>query len=544
MVQLQLFTLLLILFRVGKAAHQPNSSVDWDYGQYILGLHPCISNGTTFFCQDYIHRGSNQTWATAAYNLLHNPPGNPPHNHPGDWTELNNLLKNITLTLPDFTTSITEGFVVATIHLTQLKCGSISIVDLELVPTRPNDQHVSLEISVTGLTLSCAADWVITTTGALGVHGNGALTANSLGSAITSQVLLLSSDFEHLPPSSSTDASCKSDVVISDLEFTGGTLATILGWFKATIIKELTTTINPLLCHELTTLVDDSFASLLVNISHLIDPYLTQEALVPPNVAERERALIDTLANKQDHLVSLSSNHWMAALYNLTQSLLGWNGTEHKWGINGLIDQWVPNGVLNLSNLSLVLYDSAATSTATPSPVNVTIVLASVVVKGLDSFTHVNLLNPIGNELNYTLLNEFSMQGITLEVGIELEMVPRQGGIIGSQGHRNTNAIQESIQVEVSIEQLDFNATVVLALDGKTLSTTSLGNILNDPTGCLLDSIEIFNVTSLSLNIDHLSPIAIEGFVSCGGGWWVVGGGGCYSHRLYLYQVERSNQAL
>ena len=508
-----------LLIQQALSAHLPNSTTDWDYGQHYLGSHNCESNQTNYTCIDFIHRPTLQTPLTAAYNGLFHQLELLSSNDPGDWTALNRLLQNITLSLPDFTTTVKQ-VLTATIHVTNIKCGGISIINLAINPSRPTNTRINLEFNIDGLTLSCAADWNIDAS--LGFHGNGALTTKSKGSDLSSEVVLKSKDFHQFPPNDSNDAKCTSNIVISDLEFTGGATATILGWFKSTIIKELEETLNPLLCHELKILVGDTLASALINVSKLIDPYLTKSALTRPNVQKRERELVESDVSllEQDSLVHLSNNFWMSEIFNITRLFLGWNETIKEFGINVLIRQALPPaGHLNLTNLSTVLYDSSTKGTKGSAPVSVNIVLDSLSVVGLDSFDSVDLLRPIST-LNYTLLSEFTLKKIHVEVGLLLTMTPTEsgGGIVGPSGRvaGADDTVEERIIVTLGVDRLHFNMTTMLAIDGDALGNTTLSSIFNDPAGCLLDHLVVGNITSLDLVLGAITPIQIDGFVSRG----------------------------
>ena len=512
------FFLLFISINTINSAHLPNSTTEWDYGQFYLTNHTCTSN-RSLTCLDYKHRETLQSPLSSLYNALHqqqsalktSSPTDPVRATPGEWDALNKLLQNVTLSLPDFTTTI-KKLVTATIHLTKLKCGGISIKNLDLVPLRPNDQNVDMTVTITGLTLKCAADWTITTN--LALHGSGALTADSKGSDLSSEVVLTSPDFKHYPPTNSKDNKCTSNIVINDLEFTGGAIADILGWFKSSIISELTSTINPLLCNELSSLVDDTLASALVNISKLIDPYLTKDALLPPNIAKQEDILLNEITQDMDqHLVHLPTNFWMQNIFNLTQMFLGWNVTEQDFGINTILRNALPpNGAINITNVSAILFE---TDPNNPTDViDASIVLESLAVVGLDTFDQVNLLHPY-TTLNYTLLNQFSIRKLQLNIGIRIKLTPRQP-IVGSNGVNGVSTIEENVHFTIGVEDLNFNTTMFLAINGDTLSTLSLGNLLKHPIDCLLNNIIVANLTSLSLAIGTLTPIQVTDFVSSG----------------------------
>ena len=512
-----LIILLLLVLQPAQSAHLPSSTTDWTYGQYLLSNRTCRSNASSI-CEAYHQTASNnrQTILSLFYNSLSLETTTAAASNSqdqGEWTALNNLLKNVTLSLPDFTTSISKIGMTATIHISKLKCGGISVTDLKLIPERPDNENVDMTVTIWGLTLTCAAEWEIKTN--LAVHGSGALTADSKGSGITSEVVLTSKDLRRYPPDVSKDASCKSNVLISDLAFTGGTMATILGWFKSTIITELTATLNPLLCSELSSLVDDTFASLLVNVSKIINPYLTDSALAPPDIAQRERFLLTRVPEDvHKRLVALPSNIWMQRIFNLTQTFLGWNVTEQDFGINIFAREFLNSGAtLNFSNISAILFATNPHDTA--DIVDAEIMLESLAIIGLDSFDKVDLLHPL-SALNYTLLNQFSMKKLEVDIGVRIRLTPRDGEVVGSRGKIGTDTIEEHVHFTVGMRDLRFNTTTVLAIDGQELSKTTMAKLFASPAGCLLKNIVIANITSLTLDIGTLTPIGVHNFVSLG----------------------------
>ena len=236
-------------------------AADWTYGRNALMTYPCASNGTWYNCTRFVGRApegvdpggdssaaARSRYATTPRQTLggalaeaiavarqkressaaaHSPDSESLVADPGDdWTALNALLQQVTFTLPDFTQKVS----VATISVSKLICGHLSLADLAIKPTRSaDDTTVTLALHLDGLQIKCSANWAASV---IGVHSSGALTADSTGSSLKSSLDFVGTNLNKYPPSSSKSGPCDANVVISDIHFTGGITAQILDLFK------------------------------------------------------------------------------------------------------------------------------------------------------------------------------------------------------------------------------------------------------------------------------------------------------------------------
>ena len=98
----------------------------------------------------------------------------------------------MTFTLPDFTQKVS----VATISVSKLICGHLSLADLAIKPTRSaDDTTVTLALHLDGLQIKCSANWAASV---IGVHSLVLSRPNSTGSSLKSP-LTLSAQSEQIP---------------------------------------------------------------------------------------------------------------------------------------------------------------------------------------------------------------------------------------------------------------------------------------------------------------------------------------------------------
>ena len=141
---------------------------------------------------------------------------------PDPWSQLNALLGDITVPLPDLHLSVKKLGQTANVDLHSLHCGGISIGGLT-VASKENEARteISIKVAVSGITLSCQSTYKVALDG-LPFFGN--MTASSTNSGIAAVVNIDSNEGNSLlndPPSKASIQDCDSTVEVDNLAFTG-----------------------------------------------------------------------------------------------------------------------------------------------------------------------------------------------------------------------------------------------------------------------------------------------------------------------------------
>jgi hypothetical protein len=143
----------------------------------------------------------------------------------GDFAAFNDLLTGATIQLPDVT--VEEGRL--TIDLKDPFCQDIEIGDILLSYNQESNQLYTFTVQIIGLNLKCYSDYDY---GWRFVDGDGEVYADVKDSSATTQLNFASPNFNTSPPTSSIVDSCVSNVEISDLDFDGGFVNSLLDAFE------------------------------------------------------------------------------------------------------------------------------------------------------------------------------------------------------------------------------------------------------------------------------------------------------------------------
>jgi hypothetical protein len=143
----------------------------------------------------------------------------------GDFSAFNNLLAGATIQLPDVT--VNEGRL--TIDLKSPFCQDIEIGDIVLSFNKANNQLYTFTVQIIGLNLKCYSDYDY---GWRFIDGDGEVYADVTDSSATTQLSFTSPNFNTSPPTSSNADSCVANVNISDLDFEGGIVNSLLDAFE------------------------------------------------------------------------------------------------------------------------------------------------------------------------------------------------------------------------------------------------------------------------------------------------------------------------
>ena len=222
-----------------------------------------------------------------------------------------------------------------------------------------------------------------------------------------------------------------SDVQIGDLEFDGdglGFIASILNTFERLLRDRIEGELNDTVCEELRGLGGDgALGDVLVNISDRMEGYLDPLSENMLNPLFLESSMVDDDVPRDENGTSLYLNFleleeyagdWINSALDKLDSFLGGSGSHGELGINSFLrENFLTNGefVLNPSDFmdSNVIFESHDMLTET------SLSIESVVIRGLDTFTEMDLMNAIGN---HTLRNSVKLKSLSLVVDMKAFM--------------------------------------------------------------------------------------------------------------------------
>ena len=143
----------------------------------------------------------------------------------GDFDALNRLVAGAKIQLPDAT--VQEGKL--KLKLKSPYCQDIEIGDVLLSHNMVSSQRFTFTVRIVGLDLKCYSDydydWRF-------LDGSGKIFANVRDSSAETQISFTSTNFNTSPPTASSTDSCVAVVNISDLDFSGGFVNSLLDTFE------------------------------------------------------------------------------------------------------------------------------------------------------------------------------------------------------------------------------------------------------------------------------------------------------------------------
>jgi hypothetical protein len=159
---------------------------------------------------------------------------------------LNRVLQQAVFPLPDV--SFVEENI--NITLTHFHCGNVTLAAVTADTTRPSHQQVEVDVRVTGISLTCAADWTyVWLTGSF-VTGSGHVVAE--GSALGDTAMgFTGEDFRRAPPTNTTTDACNANLTILDSVWTGGITAGIATLFKDLVDRKIEEAVSGVACSTL-----------------------------------------------------------------------------------------------------------------------------------------------------------------------------------------------------------------------------------------------------------------------------------------------------
>jgi len=444
----------------------------------------------------------------------------------GDFDELNALLAGAEILLPDasFRADLPWPLTGVDIKLTNLVCTKLSIEDMTLEHSMISNKEVHVSIGISGLRLECDFDWWYKY-GMVSDDGTGQVYMNDGKSYLSSTVALKSIDFSSHPPNSSSIINCETNIEITDMDFQGGISGTIANTFEKSIRNTVEKEVEEVACDELGGLGTDFIQDMLVYLSDTLEPYISH---VPSDPLYKENEVHNNLPASV-HLLNLADvsasigdvfqdilDEANAQLGGSTDDVGGPNG-DTDLGINVALREYVLDEErwynIDIADLGLenggTIFDSSDMLTETE------ITVTAVRVFGLDTFTKFDPLNAIGEQ---TLGNSFTIEQLVMhaDLTIEIKASSNSDSIIVDP---SSPEVKEFITIESTVDDIDLDASFLLALDQGKLEAIQLGSALfmEQVMPCMLSSLhtDIYFTTFLA-EVSNISPPTLDGFISKG----------------------------
>eukprot|EP00521_Asterionellopsis_glacialis_P004668 CAMPEP_0195274256 /NCGR_PEP_ID=MMETSP0706-20130129/17041_1 /TAXON_ID=33640 /ORGANISM="Asterionellopsis glacialis, Strain CCMP134" /LENGTH=281 /DNA_ID=CAMNT_0040331091 /DNA_START=51 /DNA_END=892 /DNA_ORIENTATION=+ len=176
----------------------------------------------------------------------------------GDFEELNSLVEDAIIELPDAEISKKIAGTRLKIKIRNLRCTNFVIGDIKVTHTKNNNQKLTFQIDISGLDINCFMDYRYDY-GFIG--GKGSATAELTENAASVALAFTSTNFNNAPPSAANVLSCSTDINVNDMDFKGGFIGWLLDQFDALISNVVEDELKDIACEELrslsTTMIQD-----------------------------------------------------------------------------------------------------------------------------------------------------------------------------------------------------------------------------------------------------------------------------------------------
>lgn len=362
----------------------------------------------------------------------------------GKFSSLNQILSQVTLKIPDPPTISQSGL---DLTVTELTCRELAIGDITLSHTDVSDISQLIGVTISGLQITCNFRWEYRFSFFNGRGDGKALLDNSSSAGITLD--FRSDDYNILPPKYVTipNEKCNSNIQIADMDFDDdglGMIGEIISLFKGLLTGTVEGELGKLVCEELVGLGDESLDDILEMLSSQIGTYLEPLASDVSDPLHTETNDLEVSIDEEGNALFVNfqeleqyAGEWVQKGLDQLDSLLGRgsNSTDNsaldssnspssnELGINTfirenllneegsfIVDPSMITSLFSSENSDGVIFEGHDMLTET------TMSISSIVVKGLDSFVELDLLNAIGN---YTLRNVLKLEQLSFFVEIE-----------------------------------------------------------------------------------------------------------------------------
>eukprot|EP01046_Picozoa_sp_COSAG06_P013289 COSAG06_NODE_801_length_12195_cov_106.299934_6_plen_1670_part_00 len=447
----------------------------------------------------------------------------------GAMDELNRLLADLVFNIPD------QDFVIPTpagsidpdikTHLRGLSCNKLGMGGLTLRARKPSEQEVTLDITISDITIQCACDWSYEWVW----DGRGTATAHATAAnhnRLTTSITFHSTNYGHaLPSLPPTIPACSTSVHFQPMKFDGKNVGgDVIQLFDGTVQKQIEKALNTKACSALGDLVPNLLASVLASLNTEIEPWMRFMDLPPArdDAMRAERQLDPSAVSVEDPLIQLPQN-WIMQLFLMAADKLNspthptcrpdWQGKRRCTGplvVNDVIDFITDqSGSIEIDDF-FGLFGWNSTISSGDDTFSETVKIQSLKLAGLDSFTRFDILQLLGN---YTIMNGLVMEYLGVEVTADITLTPNQhagGSVVAHRG-----AVTEHVVLHTGIANASVELAGMIAVR-EAVATIQLGDMIRHPLGCVFSDVFSANLTYVNVTVGGVTHPIFQGFISAG----------------------------
>ncbi|GKY93773.1 hypothetical protein MPSEU_000344500 [Mayamaea pseudoterrestris] len=435
----------------------------------------------------------------------------------GDFSSLNTVLQSVQLDI-DESPTITEtlGGSTLTITLDNITCSQLQLgdvtIDWEQEQTIAAVDTILLSNNVTlkQVDLDCSMAY---TYSYLFFSGGGGLNLITANNTIVTNTDIVTNAAKQPPLINVNMTSCRANIQIEDMQFDGdglgllgSALNTVEGLVRTTVADKMQAYLCSFLGQFQAPLQSglSQFTNMLEANATAYQPLLVESNMKVPrsvNLLDLQNPqasttidpqIIQTLIDQVSAYLSAPTNDGELNLNRLLQdSLLDENGSisvdlTALFGSNG-----------DGASQGLTLFDN------TNDLGDYTLIFTSARIKGLDSFTKIDPLRPIGK---HTLESSMTMDRIAIQLDAELEV------------KTDDKSLSETFVMDISLSDISLSTALLLGIDMNTLGQLPLGAFMDmaNILPCMMTSIYRLKGTGLDISTMTVEAPTITGFTSPG----------------------------
>ena len=420
------------------------------------------------------------------------------------WAPLNDILSELVIPVGNFTTKVKVKIIgTVNIELHNIVCKGISLNDLAVLPvSNPLNTVETTTLHIAGINLVCTAVYDVKD-GIITQHGD--MTATSTASAATLSLSAKTKNpgketFEYFPPFSSRVVGCDSKIVISKLSLSG-----FLKLAEGVVRSKLNEMINPIVCNEIASLNTTVLAPLLRNVSKLLLEKSPYDRTGDIRWRKEENIILEALKPFAPN--DLRSNPVVRTLNVLVHFFLDQSSCGLPNGINQFIQSQIKKQNSGQRDGLNISFGKRGISVAklTGNPVtDILVNLTSVFIKGLDTFTNINLFEPISVA---TMNTTMELNGpLQVDIGMTVVLAPK----------KNAKPFVERVIVSLpSVEGLLLQWSTALALKESFYGSMPLAELFHSPLGCSVRGVQTANLTAATLTASKVKgALHVKGMIS------------------------------
>ena len=440
-----------------------------------------------------------------------------------DWSNVNSLLREIIIEVPDIPTTQVQHPIPITFSASNIQCTGFSIGALSVKSQEnyPQDTVVKAILNSSGLTAQCRGDLNVTLSGLPPGHGQIVIESNSshVNLAVAMEILkpTRGDTFVRLDD-------CDAGLVISQLSVSGDSTMKILNELLAKIDVNslLGDSVDRLLCDSLYNFTSTTISSMAKNVSGELYALSELSSRLDTPKAERKALLKAESAVKESlgpievsQLANLSNSTAVSFISELANLFLAMKSPCYlgsaeagKLGINGLLRKIFggrPGGVPSAKggaflNIILGHGDGINIFKFNSSFIAFSGLLRSIYIDGFDTISQLSLLEQVSD---LHLRSGVHFDGplrifASLQVTIAIPM---------------GQSVVQQLSIEISdMKDISFNVSTLLAFDG-SFGGLPLGPSIPHMKGCLLQFLKNASFTTVTdVHVGGKPSFDIHGF--------------------------------